>query len=83
MQYLEKSLLRLVRRNIPDGIHKYTSTRNRLTTAFQMINISEKDNTVERLKAKDDNVLDSEMIILKSDGIIVIDKVVCNHFLYC
>lgn len=74
MQYLEKSLLRLVRRNIPDGIHKYTSTRNRLTTAFQMINISEKDNTVERLKAKDDNVLDSEMIILKSDGIIVIDK---------
>ena len=74
MQYLEENLLYLTRRNIPDGIHSYTSVRNGLTTAFQMINIRKNENAVERLKIKDDNVLDSEMIILKSDDIIIIDK---------
>lgn len=71
MQYLAKDLMNLVQKDIPNGVHTYTCTRNALNTAFQMINF-----TGSHLSSVADNgVYDSQMLIIKkSKGVIVIDK---------
>lgn len=70
MQYLAKDLKNLVNRNIPDGVHTYTCTTNGLYTAFQMINT-----TTKHFNSIADNwVYDSQMLIIKNPGVMMIDK---------